>query len=159
MSVTERLTHLSDRFFDRMRHRDAFAIREEDAVEGSLEPLRGEHYATLVTFRRSGEAVPSPVWFGMDDHGRVFVQTSRDAGKLKRIRNDGRVLIVASTSRGKPRGRPLGGVARELPESEWPHAEAAIAAAYGAGRKVFRRVLADDDFDAYLEIAPVARIG
>ena len=156
MGISERLMHRSDRFFDRMRHREAFAIRVEDAVEGSFEPLRGEHYVTLVTFKRSGEAVPSPVWFGLDDRGRAYVQTARDAGKVKRVRNDGRALIVASTSRGKPRGKPLVGVARELPETEWAHAEATIAAAYGAGRRVYRRVLADETLETYLEIAPVA---
>jgi uncharacterized protein len=159
MTLAEKVGHLSDKVCDRMRHRAAFTISEGDAVEDSFESLRGHKYATLVTFRRNGEAMPSPVWFGLDDEGRAYVHTMHDAGKVKRIRNNGRAVIVAANTRGKPLGKPLRATARIVPEAEWPHAEAALAAAYGTGRKVYMRALgggtAAQATAAYIEVSPI----
>ena len=155
MSLMERLARLSNRMYDRLRHRKAFDIREADAVHGSFEPLRGHSYAVLVTFRRSGEAVPSPVWFGLDEQGRAYLHTLHNAGKVKRVRNNGRALLVASTVRGKPKGPVLSGQARIVPEDEWPHAEEALANAYGIGRKIYNAALSGPpEMGAYIEVAP-----
>jgi PPOX class probable F420-dependent enzyme len=155
VSVAERLSRFSNKVYDRMRSKAAFTISADDAVERDFESLRGHKYATVVTFRKSGEAMPSPVWFGLDDAGRAYAHTLHDSGKVKRIRNNGKVLIVASTTRGKPTGPVLAGTARVLPEDEWPHAEATLAAAYGTGRKVYQRMLGDAEaIGTYIEISP-----
>ncbi|MEY2453251.1 MAG: hypothetical protein QOD92_2825 [Acidimicrobiaceae bacterium] len=157
MSFAERMARLSNKFYDRMRSKAAFTISADDAVERDFEPLRGHKYATLVTFRKSGEAMPSPVWFGLDDHGRAYLHTMLDSGKVKRVNNNSKALIVASTTRGKPTGPVLAGTARVLPEDEWPHAEATLAAAYGVGRKIYQRTLGDaDDIGTYIEVSPVS---
>jgi hypothetical protein len=158
MSIMERMTRLSNRMYDGMRDRQAFALRNEDAVEGSFDALRGHQYAVLVTFRRNGEAVPSPVWFGLDDQDRAYVHTPHDAGKVKRIRNDPRALIAPSTLRGKPTQPAIRATARILPKEEWSHAEAALAAAYGLGRKIYERVFGGpEDMGTYLEVSPTVR--
>src|SRR5438309_208181 len=128
MKFIERISRLSNRMYDRMRHPSAFTISSDDAVDGDFGALRGKKYAVLVTFRRNGEAVPSPVWFGVDDDGRAYVRTLHNAGKVKRIRNNPQALIAPSTVRGKPTGAPIRATARVLPNEEWPHAEAALAA-------------------------------
>src|SRR5687768_8530199 len=89
MSSSERMARFSDRVFDRLRDKRAFALTEARAVDGDLDSLRGHKYAVLVTFRRDGEAVPSPVWFGVDAAGRAYLKTRYDAAKVKRLRNDG----------------------------------------------------------------------
>lgn len=156
MSFAERMGRLSNKFYDRMRSKAAFTISADDAVARDFEPLRGHKYATLVTFRKNGEAMPSPVWFGVDDQGRAYLHTLHDSGKVKRINNDGKALIVASTTRGKPTGPVLAGTARVLPKDEWPHAEATLAAAYGAGRKIYQRTLGDaEGIGTYIEVSPV----
>ena len=154
MSMAERVGRVMNRVYDRLRHKAAFAIRAEDATAaGDLESLRGQKYAVLVTFRRSGEAVPSPIWFGLDDRGRAYARTMHDAGKVKRIRNDPRVLIAASTQRGKPKGPVIAGSARVLPPEEWPNAEAALAAAYGLGRRIYEGALGGpEDLTTYIEV-------
>jgi PPOX class probable F420-dependent enzyme len=157
MSIIERMTRLSNRMYDGMRDRRAFALRNEDAVEDSLDALQGHKYAVLVTFRGNGDAVPSPVWFGLDDQGRAYVHTPHDAGKVKSIRNDPRAVIAPSTIRGKPTRPAIRGTARILPKEEWPHAEAALAAAYGIGRRIYEGVLGGpEDLATYLEISPTA---
>jgi len=154
--VAERISRISNKVYDRMRSKAAFTIRSEDAVERDLEPLRGHKYATLVTFRKNGEAMPSPIWFGLDNAGRAYAHTMADSGKVKRIRNNGKALIVASTTRGKPKGPVIAATAREVPKDEWPHAEAALAAAYGAGRKIYMRATGNTEgFETYIEICPV----
>ena len=155
MTLLERMARLSDRAFDRLRDKAAFTLTEATAVDGDFEALRGRAYAVLVTFRRSGEAMPSPVWIALDDAGTAYVQTVHDAGKVKRLRNDDRVLLAPSNARGKPTGPAVRGMARVLPEADWAHAEATLAAAYGAGRRVYRRLLAGPEgTDAYLAITP-----
>ena len=89
--MKERIARMSDRMFDRMRDKRAFTITEDTATDGDFSSLRGHHYAVLVTFRRDGQAVPSPVWFGLDDRGGVvYVHTAPHAGKVKRLRRDSR---------------------------------------------------------------------
>ena len=113
--MKERVGHAMHRGFDRMRHRSAFGVDPASAVGGGFDRLRGSRYALLVTFRRSGEAVPSPVWVAVDGEGRAFVRTAQDAAKVRRIRNDPAVLLAPSSGRGRPtapatppswRGRP-----------------------------------------------------
>lgn len=155
MSTLERLGRFSDRVFDRLRHRSAFTLTDDGAIDGGFDSLRGHKYALLVTFRRSGEAVPSPAWIGVDAGGTAFVKTRRDAGKVKRLRGDSRALVAPSTARGKPVGPAIRATGRVLPAQDWAHAEETLAAAYGAGRRISERVLGGpDDAAAYIELTP-----
>ncbi|CQD05704.1 pyridoxamine 5'-phosphate oxidase [Mycolicibacterium conceptionense] len=114
----------------------------------------------LVTFKKSGEAMPSPINHGVAD-GKLYVRTDPSSGKVKRIRNNPKVLVVASNLRGKPTGPVVAGVARILSETERAHADAVIAANWSAPMKLFERSL---DYGsqlagiptAYLEITPAA---
>jgi PPOX class probable F420-dependent enzyme len=59
-----------------------------------------EKYVSLVTFRRDGTAVPSPVWFAaMGDEFGVITETS--VGKVKRIRSNPRVTVQVCDMSGK----------------------------------------------------------
>ena len=156
MSIGERLAHAMNRVYDRMRDPAALRIRAEDGVTGSFDSLRRSKYAVLVTFRRSGEPMPSPLWCAVDAAGRAYVQTERATGKVKRIGNDSRVLLAPSTVRGRPKGPLVSGSARLVPVEEWPHAEATMAAAYGLGRKVYMRVFPmAPEKAAFVEISSV----
>jgi len=156
MSMSERMSRLSNLVYDRMRDRRAFSLRTDNASDATFDGLRGQKYAVVVTFRRNGDAVPSPVWFGLDQDGRAYVHTLHDAGKVKRIHNDSRVLIAASNVRGKPIGPAIRGTARIVPKDEWPHAEAALVEAYGIGRKLYERVFGGAaNMGTYVEISPM----
>jgi uncharacterized protein len=157
MGISERLSRLSNRLYDRMRDRRAFELRLEDADRGSFDGLRGHKYAVLVTFRRNGAPVPSPVWFGLDAQGRAYVRTMHDAGKVKRVRNDPRALLAPSTVRGRPIGAAIEATALVVPRAEWSHAETTLQAAYGIGRKVYEGAFGGGDgIGAYLELTPTA---
>lgn len=154
MRALERLARAGDRLFDRFRHHAAFDLTEATAVDGHLASLQGHDYAVLVTFRRNGEPVPSPVWFGVDRVGRAYVKTAEDVGKVKRIHGNNRVLIAPCTARGKPTGPAVRATARLLPPERWGQAEAALTAAYGIGRGISERFLTSTGPVTYLEISP-----
>lgn len=98
--------------------------------------LRGQQYANLFTFRKSGEAVKTPVWFA-ERGGRLYVMTTMDAGKVKRIRNSGRVLIGPSDRAGKPLGPTVEARARILGPGEEHVAKEALDEKYGLMKAVF----------------------
>ena len=82
-------------------------------------------YLNLGTFRRSGAAVDTPVWFAA--HGRVLVAFSqRESGKVKRLRNSPRARIAACDVRGRLTGPWLEVSARVIEDPE--RAEAALGA-------------------------------
>jgi len=123
---------------------------------GSVEQVAAHKRALLVTYRRDGTPVPTPVW-AAPGGGRLYVRTERDAGKLKRLRNDPRLLVAPCTVRGKPLGAPLEARARMLAPAEEAVAEAALAAHYGFGRALFERTMDLLRVDmCFLEITPGA---
>jgi PPOX class probable F420-dependent enzyme len=156
-AVGRGLVKLSDRFYDRMRDPAAFAAARGRASAQGFECLRGRKYCLLVSYRRSGEPVPTPVWFGLDDDGaRLYVRTEADAGKVKRIAATPRVMVAPATSRGRPTGPLAAGSARVLPRSEEARAERALKANYGLGRTLYEDVLGPLTRVqmVYLEVAP-----
>ncbi|HAP78496.1 MAG TPA: PPOX class F420-dependent oxidoreductase [Acidimicrobiaceae bacterium] len=63
--------------------------------------IADETYVLLTTFRRNGDAVPTPVWIvGLPDGSAGFT-TELDSGKVKRIRNNPKVTLQPCDMRGK----------------------------------------------------------
>jgi uncharacterized protein len=146
---------LPNRFYDRIRHPAARSLAGEKRTVSGFDHLQGHKYCLLVTYKRSGEPVPTPVWFGVAD-GKLYVRSDANAAKLKRIRNDPRARVAPCTSRGKPLGPPAGGRARVLDQqSESGLAEAALRANYGLGRRIYEGASeAIGTETVYLEVTP-----
>jgi PPOX class probable F420-dependent enzyme len=152
--LTKRLD-LQNRFYDRVRSRAARRAAEEPARRGDFDSLRGRKYGLVVTFKRDGTGVPTPVWFGLDATGRLYFRTGADVAKVRRIRNDPRVLVAPCTVRGKPLGPSVEGRARVVEPGEREHAEATIQANYGLGRRLYEGAAdAVGGDEAYVEIVP-----
>jgi uncharacterized protein len=123
---------------------------------GSIEEIRACKRSLLVTYRRDGTPVPTPVW-AAEAEGHLYVRTERTAGKVKRLRNDPRLLVAPCTVRGKPLGAPLEATARMLPGAREQIAERTLAARYGLGRAIFEWAMDLLRIDmGYLEITPGA---
>ena len=60
-----------------------------------------EKYVATTTFRKSGTAVPTATWIVPLEAGRVGFWTSSASGKYKRLRNNPRVTLQPSDSRGR----------------------------------------------------------
>jgi uncharacterized protein len=113
----------------------------------------------VVTFRRSGEPVPTPVWAGVAD-GNVYFRSEKRVGKVKRIRSTPRVLVAPCDSRGKPLGEAVEGRARILPVAEEERAEAAIQSNFGLGRRMYEGVAMNlGPEGVYVEIEPAGSAG
>ena len=110
--------------------------------------ISGQKYISLTTFRKSGVAVPTAVWFG-EDGGKLYVMTRSDMGKSKRIRNNSKVQVAPCTVRGKVTGEQIAATARILPPEEHKMARSAINRKYWMARipLIWART------DTYFEIA------
>jgi len=66
-----------------------------------------EHFVSLTTFRKSGEAVSTPVWIAREGDD-LLVTTPAMSGKVKRLRNSPRVEMRPCDRMGKVReGAPV----------------------------------------------------
>ncbi|HVB20468.1 MAG TPA: PPOX class F420-dependent oxidoreductase [Ktedonobacteraceae bacterium] len=110
-------------------------------IEKTIFPdLRKEQCIALTTFRRTGQAVTTPVWFAIS-LGTIYVETHADAGKLKRLYHTAHVTLAPCTYSGKVTGSVSEGNARILPESEESTAaSAALSKKYGLMRSLFHFV-------------------
>ncbi|KUH88145.1 pyridoxamine 5'-phosphate oxidase [Mycobacterium sp. GA-1999] len=153
------MSQLMFRGMDKMRHHEAFEVGAPTGTD--FTGFEKTRQILLVTFKRSGEAMPSPINHGLAD-GKLYVRTDPSTGKVKRLRNNPRVVVVQCNLRGKPKGQPVAGIARILPEAEHAHAERAIAANWSLPMKLFERGLdkgsqALGTDMAYIEITPETR--
>ncbi|WP_326947388.1 MULTISPECIES: PPOX class F420-dependent oxidoreductase [unclassified Amycolatopsis] len=98
--------------------------------------LAAERYVVLTTFRKDGRAVPTPIWVA-GDGGELVFNSVRDVGKVKRIRNSGRVEVQACDLRGKKtHGAVASGQARLLDLEETKRAQQVIGRKYGVVGRV-----------------------
>jgi PPOX class probable F420-dependent enzyme len=64
--------------------------------------LGEQRFVSLTTFKRNGEGVSAPMWIGRDGDD-LFVWTPADSWKVKRVRNNPRILVAPSGRFGKVR--------------------------------------------------------
>jgi PPOX class probable F420-dependent enzyme len=149
-----RLTRLQNRFWDTVRSGKATEAAKQPGTARDLSALQGHKYALLVTFKRDGTPMPTPVWFGLAGD-KLFVRTESDTAKVKRIRNDPHVRVGPCSERGKPKGPLTEGRARVVSPEDEEQAEAAIAANYGKGRQFMDRFEERMNLDlVYIEVTP-----
>ncbi|MCU1270058.1 MAG: class probable F420-dependent enzyme Rv2061 family [Acidobacteriaceae bacterium] len=68
--------------------------------------IQGQKYICLITFRKSGVPVNTPVWFAELD-AKLIVKTRIDSGKSKRIRNNPNVKLLLARCEAKSSARNL----------------------------------------------------
>jgi PPOX class probable F420-dependent enzyme len=151
MSLAERLARATDLFYDRMRSPRAADVAQA-APTGSLEDLRPRKYCVLVTYKKNGEPVPSPLWFGTGN-GKLYTQTGANTAKVRRIGRNPEVRVAPATSRGRPLGAPFVATARVVPPEEEAEAERRLQANYGLGRRLYS-LLSSRVHNVYLEVTP-----
>jgi hypothetical protein len=93
--------------------------------------LDRHRYLALATFRRTGAAVRTPVWFAAVD-GKIYVFTAGESGKVKRLRRSSRARVAPSDMRGRVHGEWRDATARIVTEpGVIERAHAALRAKYG----------------------------
>jgi uncharacterized protein len=100
--------------------------------------LQTAKYVDLVTFKRDGTRVSTPVWFAIDSTDRLVVYSDKDAGKMKRIRNNHKIELAPCTFRGKRVGPQVTGNAAELSETQGKEVHRLLNAKYGIRKTIFQ---------------------
>jgi hypothetical protein len=123
--------------------------------------LQGHDYMNLTTFRKSGAAVPTPVWFA-EENGKLYVVTGRNLGKVKRIRNNPRVLVEPCDRKGNTLGPSVEAEARLLPDEESKRADELLTRKYTWQKRLFQLIMPvillfsrrANEGNVFLEITP-----
>ena len=99
-----------------------------------------KEYINLITFRKDKTPVPTPVWLSSLEDCLV-VTTNLNAGKVKRIRNNGLATIYVTNQNGSEKLSEAIGVKASLidNEEEKQLGIKSIQKKYGAMAKVFMR--------------------
>jgi PPOX class probable F420-dependent enzyme len=156
VNLAHRIATKQDRMFDRIRDPAARGAASRPGTGRDLSALSGAEYALVVTFRRSGEAVPTPMWFGLYE-GRAYAKTLSDAGKVTRLRRDPHVRIAPCTVRGKPTGPFAEATGRILEPAESELAESVLDGHYGRRRRLYEGLGTKLGVQSvYIEITPGA---
>ena len=96
-----------------------------------LEALGTTAYVSVATYRRNGAEVRTPVWVARSGE-HLYVFTERKAGKVKRVRNDGRAAVAPCDMRGGLKGDFTPARARIVEDTPTiERAYAALRAKYG----------------------------
>lgn len=109
--------------------------------------IRGQRYVSVATFRKTGVAVYTPVWFAEEDD-KLYFMTNSKLGKVKRLRNNPQVKIAPCTIRGKITGPEFPATARILFAEDADQVRRAIKAKYWLARVPFLW----RNTDTYIEI-------
>jgi PPOX class probable F420-dependent enzyme len=69
----------------------------------AFDVLQSNKYVSLESFRKNGQGVLTPVWFAADPDAApktLYIYSTADSGKAKRIRRNSRVRIAPCDIRG-----------------------------------------------------------
>ncbi len=121
---------------------------ELDDPFASLSPYE---FVLLTTFRKSGEGVPTAMWFA-HEHGKLYMVTGRTTGKIKRIRTTRRVLLAPCDLMGNMLGPQIEAYARELPVAQHAYADALLAQKYGEQYEMDSSEAEDEDEETFIEL-------
>ena len=98
-------------------------------------------YISLVTFRKSGERVPTAVWFAkFSDIANTYgVITETNAGKVKRIRNNAKIEVQVCDIKGNVAAgaKTHSGIAHLVIGDQAVAIRKAIAKRYGITYRMF----------------------
>ena len=77
--------------------------------------LEAGKYINILTYKKNGDRVSTPVWFIYKDN-KIYIRTSNQSGKVKRIKNNNNVLYALCNISGKIKGEWHSGVAKIEPD-------------------------------------------
>ena len=109
---------------------------KEPPMMNPFSALLTHQYINLITYRKSGETVATPVWF-VHDNQRLYVMTGGNAGKVKRIRNNPAVQIEPCDARGTRLGEGMTAQARVLDATDHARVNQLLNQKYGLMKRMF----------------------
>lgn len=97
-----------------------------------------QKYLNLESYRKTGAAVATPVWFAQNNEAgdELYIYSLADAGKVKRIRNNPRVRVMPCDFRGAAKGEWFDGTARIIDGAEADKAQRLLDKKYGLVKRI-----------------------
>lgn len=148
------LRALENRTMKAIRDPRASQIADREPVAFSQSALTGHRYLLLITSRRDGRQIATPMWFAADGEDRLVMRSGAADPKLARIRRNPDVKVAACDLRGRPLGPPMCARARILRPDEERRAELALRRALGWPRALYDVFRAPLLPMAYIEVTP-----
>ncbi|MBL8190027.1 MAG: PPOX class F420-dependent oxidoreductase [Acidobacteria bacterium] len=99
-------------------------------MNSKLAPFANQSYLNLESYRKTGEAIRTPLWFAQDGDVLYFY-TVAHSFKVKRLKNNPRCRIAPCDMRGNLKGDWVDATARPLESEEAKHADNLLNAKYG----------------------------
>lgn len=112
-------------------------------MNDAVSKLSSKLYVSLATFRKDGREVRTPVWFA-ELNAKYYCFSAGQAGKVKRINNNGRARLAACSMRGDVYGEWIDARARVVEDA------ALITDIYAALRRKYGWQMVPTDFFAKL---------
>ena len=98
--------------------------------------FKGHKYLNLETYRKTGEAVKTPVWF-VQEENTLYVRTLDGSGKVKRIRNNRSIRVAPCSVNGNVLGEWETAVATMVEGAEADRVDKMLGKKYGLMKKLF----------------------
>lgn len=102
---------------------------------GPFAVLRQEKYLSLVTRRRDGREVATPMWFVVEGE-RIYMRTGAASAKVKRIRGNAQVTLAPCTAAGRVTGTAMRAHAVVADDSLLEPVSRAIKQKYGVMKTI-----------------------
>lgn len=104
-----------------------------------LDQFANQKYLNLESYRKTGAAVATPVWFAQqrDEGGdELYIYSLAEAGKVKRVRNNPRVRVMPCDFRGGSKGEWVEATARIIDGAEADKAQRLLDKKYGLMKRI-----------------------
>jgi len=92
----------------------------DTANNNNLTQVKEGTHISIKTFRKNGESAAVPVWF-VEENDKFYICTGGSSFKVRRIRNNPKVEISTSDSKGDIKDEYFEGEARIMAKNEVDH--------------------------------------
>lgn len=99
-------------------------------MNNKLAQFANQNYLSMESYRKTGEAIRTPLWFAQDGE-TLYFYTVAHSFKVKRLKNNPHVRIAACDMRGNVTGEWVDASARLLDTAEASHADNLLNQKYG----------------------------
>ncbi len=104
-------------------------------MSDKLEQFANQNYFNLESYRKSGEAIRTPLWFVQ--HGdTLYFYTVAHSFKVTRLKNNPRCRVAPCDIRGNLKGDLVDASARLLDGAEASHADNLLNQKYGLSKRI-----------------------
>lgn len=104
-------------------------------MNDKLAQFANQNYLNMESYRKTGEAIRTPLWFAQDGE-TLYFYTVAHSFKVKRLKNNPRVRIAPCDMRGNVTGEWVNAATRPLNAAEAKHADDLLNRKYGLMKRM-----------------------